>query len=98
MKLIDNLDYSGEQKTFLLNIGGLDLYKVRKHVIKTIEKLTKPFLPEHHSYTFVDIDNMTVLLIKSEIQFIPDLVRALSKKNLGVYEVRLFEEKENIFE
>lgn len=98
MKLIDNTDYSYEQKTFILNIGGLDLYKVRKHVIKTIEKLTKPYLPKHHSYTFMDIDNMTVLLIKSEIQFIPDLIRALCKKNLGVYEVRLFEEKENIFE
>ncbi|XHP29935.1 hypothetical protein ACFDHW_05620 [Staphylococcus hyicus] len=55
-------------------------------------------MPKHHSYTFVDIDTMTVLLIKTEIQFIPNLVRALCKKNLGVYEVRLYEEKENIFD
>ncbi|HEC2213045.1 TPA: hypothetical protein R1962_000651 [Staphylococcus delphini] len=47
----------------MLNIGGLDVYSIRKKVIKVIEKLIKPFLPQHHRYTFIDVDEVTVLII-----------------------------------
>lgn len=96
--MINYQSYSDEQQIFIINIGALDHYRIRKKVIKVIEKLTKPFLPQHHSYTFVDIDNITVLLIKSETQFIPDLIRGLSKKGLAIYEVKLLEEQHKLFE
>ncbi|HHU6750030.1 TPA: hypothetical protein ACUI23_000705 [Staphylococcus pseudintermedius] len=91
--MIDNQSYSDEQKIFMINIGGLDFYQTRKKVIKVLEKLIQPFLPQHHSYTFVDIDHVTVLLIQSETQFIPDLISALCKKRLPIYEVKYLEEQ-----
>ncbi|UEX89908.1 hypothetical protein [Staphylococcus ratti] len=91
--MIDYRDYSEEYKVFMISIGALDWYKIRKSVVKTIEKLTKPNLPDHYSYTFVDVNEVTVLLIKTHSQFIPDLIRALCKKNIAVYEVKHVEDK-----
>ncbi len=42
------------------------------------------------------MDNVTVLLFKANPQFISDLIRALCKKNLAIYEVKLVEEKDNL--
>lgn len=94
--MIDYREYSDEQKVFIISIGGLDWYKIRKKVIKIIEKLIKPILPNYYSYTFIDVDNVTVLLLKAEQQFIPDLIRALCKKNIGIYEVKLVEGKDSL--
>lgn len=94
--MIDYREYADEEKLFMINIGALDWYKVRKIVIKTVEKLIKPYSPKYYSYTFVDVDNVTVLLFKANPQFIPDLIRALCKKNLAIYEVKLVEERDNL--
>lgn len=94
--MIDYREYSDEQKVFIISIGGLDWYKIRKKVIKIIEKLIKPILPNYYSYTFIDVDNVTVLLLKAEQQFILDLIRALCKKNIAIYEVKLVEGKDKL--
>ncbi|WP_214307023.1 hypothetical protein, partial [Staphylococcus pseudoxylosus] len=94
--MIDYRAYSDEQKVFIISIGGLDWYKIRKKVIKIIEKLIKPYSPKYYSYTFIDVDNVTVLLLKAEQQFIPDLIRALCKKNIAIYEVKLVEGKDKL--
>lgn len=94
--MLDYREYSDEQKVFIISIGGLDGYKIRKTVIKIIEKLIKPFLPNYYSYTFIDVDHVTVLLLKAEQQFIPDLIRALCKKNIAIYEVKLVEGKDSL--
>ncbi|WP_263855844.1 hypothetical protein [Staphylococcus xylosus] len=39
--MIDYREYAGEEKVFMINIGALDWYKVRKIVIKTVEKPLK---------------------------------------------------------
>lgn len=94
--MIDYRAYSDEQKVFIISIGRLDWYKIRKKVIKIIGKLIKPILPNYYSYTFIDVDNVTVLLLKAEQQFIPDLIRALCKKNISIYEVKLVEGKDKL--
>lgn len=94
--MIDYRAYSDEQKVFIISIGGLDWYKIRKKVIKIIGKLIKPILPNYYSYTFIDVDNVTVLLLKAEQQFIPDLISALCKKNIAIYEVKLVEGKDKL--
>lgn len=36
--------------------------------------------------------------VKAEIQFIPDLVRILCKKGLAIYEVKVIEEQDALFD
>ncbi|HEC2156530.1 TPA: hypothetical protein R1907_002265 [Staphylococcus delphini] len=96
--MINYRSYSDEKQIFMLNIGGLVVYSIRKKVIKVIEKLIKPFLPQHHRYTFIDVDEVTVLIIQAETQFIPTLIRRLCKKGLAIYEVKLVEEQDALFD
>lgn len=86
--MIDSRDYSENKITYYIKIGGLEIDAIQQTVIKTIEKMFKPFLPLRYHYFFKEIGGNTVLVIDSPVQFIPDLVKNLCKKRLAIYEIR----------
>lgn len=90
LELIHYRSYSDEQQLFMLNISRLDIYAIRKKWL-----------------SFSNLNIIVILLsmsiksqyyVKAEIQFIPDLVRILCKKGLAIYEVKVTEEQDALFD
>lgn len=91
--MINNKDYSGQNITYLINIGGLYLPKEKRRISRILDKCVKDIRRPIASYDFSYISHTWVLVVTSPVQYIPELILILAENRIAIYEVKALNDR-----